>query len=113
MAYPSFRARLAPTLMATSSPRAANERATRWRWLGPGGLVPARSATATACSRGGYRVRIDGDEAYWRCPAPLLREGHLTACCHVPPVERLALRTRQHLRCRRGLELLLLDRGER
>lgn len=61
----------------------------------------------------GYRARIDGDEALVAVSAPLLREGRFDGVLQASlPVERLVRERASTLR-RRGLELLLLDRGER
>ena len=61
----------------------------------------------------GYRARIDGDQALVAVSAPLLREGRFDGVLQASlPVERLVRERASTLR-RRGLELLLLDRGER
>ena len=61
----------------------------------------------------GYRARIDGDQALIAVSAPLLREGRFDGVLQASlPVERL-VRERANTLRRRGLELLLLDRGER
>lgn len=61
----------------------------------------------------GYRARIDGDQALVAVSAPLLREGRFDGVLQASlPVERL-VRERANTLRRRGLELLLLDRGER
>ncbi len=61
----------------------------------------------------GYRARIDGDQALIAVSAPLLREGRFDGVLQASlPVERLVRERASTLR-RRGLELLLLDRGER
>ena len=61
----------------------------------------------------GYRARIDRDQALVAVSAPLLREGRFDGVLQASlPVERLVRERASTLR-RRGLELLLLDRGER
>ena len=61
----------------------------------------------------GYRARIYGDEALIAVSAPMLREGRFDGVLQASlPVERL-VRERANTLRRRGLELLLLDRGGR
>ena len=61
----------------------------------------------------GYRARIYGDEASIAVSAPMYREGRFDGVLQASlPVERLVRERASSLR-RRGLELLLIDRGER
>ena len=60
-----------------------------------------------------YRARIYGNEALVAVSAPVFRDGELRGVVQASlPVERL-VRERANTLRRRGLELLLLDRGER
>ncbi|GAA5004543.1 diguanylate cyclase [Pseudoluteimonas lycopersici] len=61
----------------------------------------------------GYHARIYGDEALIAVSAPMFREGRFDGVLQASlPVERL-VRERANTLRRRGLELLLLDRGGR
>ncbi len=116
MAYPSFLRALATDADGDIvAARAANGRAMALAgenaadrdWF----RAPRDSGLAHVSD--GYRARIDGDEALVAVSAPLLREGRFDGVLQASlPVERLVRERASTLR-RRGLELLLLDRGER
>ena len=116
MAYPSFLRALATDADGDIvAARAANgqsmaptgENAADRDWF----RAPRDSGLAHVSD--GYRARIDGDEALVAVSAPLLREGRFDGVLQASlPVERLVRERASTLR-RRGLELLLLDRGER
>ena len=116
MAYPSFLRALATDADGDIvAARAANGRAMALAgenaadrdWF----RAPRDSGLAHVSD--GYRARIDGDEALVAVSAPLLREGRFDGVLQASlPVERL-VRERANTLRRRGLELLLLDRGER
>ena len=116
MAYPSFLRALATDADGDIvAARAANgqsmaptgENAADRDWF----RAPRDSGLAHVSD--GYRARIDGDEALVAVSAPLLREGRFDGVLQASlPVERL-VRERANTLRRRGLELLLLDRGER
>ncbi len=114
-AYPSFLCALATDadgdIVAARGER-ASDGADRGKRRRPRLVPRAPRQWARACLDG-YRARIDGDQALVAVSAPLLREGRFDGVLQASlPVERLVRERASTLR-RRGLELLLLDRGER